>query len=396
MSTTAGLKVVDVTQALAGPYCTMLLGDLGADVIKIERPRIGDQSRTWGPPFLAGESTYYLAVNRNKRSLALDISKPDGQEVLHRLVDGADVFVTNLPTVETLRRYTIDPDTLTSRNPRLVYCGISGYGHTGPRAKEPGYDIVAQGESGTMSLTGETDGGPIRFPTPMADITTGLYSTIGILTALLARERTGRGQVLDMALFDSQITWLENVAAAFLATGEPPRRQGNAHPQVAPYQPFQAADGKWVIVGVGSDAIWPKFCKAAGLDSLAGDPRFTTNASRVEHRAELVALVAACVARRASAEWLHILREAGIPCGPINTVAEALRDPQAAARGIVIAMDHPLVGALKMLGNPIHLSHTPVTYRRHPPALGEHTEEVLRELGYDAPAVQRLRSAGAI
>jgi crotonobetainyl-CoA:carnitine CoA-transferase CaiB-like acyl-CoA transferase len=374
----------------------MLLGDLGADVIKIERPRVGDQSRTWGPPFLQGESTYYLAVNRNKRSLALNLATPDGQEVLHRLADAADVFVTNLPTRDALRRYRMDPDELTTRNPRLVYCSISGYGHTGPRSTEPGYDIVAQGESGTMSLTGETDGGPLRFPTPMADITTGLYSTIGILFALFTREHTGRGQVLDMALLDSQITWLENVAAAFLATGEPPRRQGNAHPQVAPYQPFQAADGKWVIVGVGSDSLWPRFCRAADLEALAEDPRFSTNARRVEHRAQLNPLIAARIAERPSGEWLRILRSAGVPCGPINTVPEALSDPQVVERGAVISIKHPLLGAIRVLGNPIHLSETGVTYRRHPPRLGEHTDEILRELGYDARGIDHLKQAGAI
>lgn len=386
----AGLKVIDQTQALAGPYCTMILGDLGAEVIKLERPGVGDQSRTWGPPFLQGESAYYLAVNRNKRSLTLNVASAEGQAILHKLVDDADIFLTNLPTLAKLKQYNMDYETLNGRNPRLIYTTISGYGHTGPRAGQPGYDLASQGESGTMHLTGDPSGSPMRFPTPMADMTTGLFALIGILSALHARHASGKGQFIDVSLLESQMTWLENYAGEYFATGEDPPRRGSSHPQVVPYEPMEGSDGVWFILGVGSDNIWRKFCDLAGLDNLKDDPRFATNAERVNNREVLLPHVRAVVKTRTSAEWLDALKEHGIPSGPIRTVSEALNDPQIIARNFIVELEHPLLGIVKSLATPIHMSTDALTFRRHPPQLGENSREVLRELGFDNPAIDTL------
>ena len=270
----AGLKVVDQTQALAGPYCAMILGDLGADVIKIERPGVGDQSRQWAPPYIGDQGCYYLAVNRNKRGIALNIRADEGREIMHKLAADADVFLTNLATSASLQRYGIDYETLSALNPRLIYASISGYGRTGPRAGQPGYDLVSQAESGTIALTGEVDGAPMRFPTPIADMTCGLFTVIGILSALHTRHSSGTGQFLDMSLQEGQMTWLENLAGEYFATGQDPPRRGNRHPQVVPYEAVQASDGDWLILGVGSDNVWGAFCRHVGREELATDPRF--------------------------------------------------------------------------------------------------------------------------
>jgi len=287
----AGLKVIDQTQALAGPYCTMMLGDMGADVIKIERPGMGDNSRQWGPPFVGDQSCYYLAVNRNKRGIALDIASGEGRAILYKLIADADIFLTNLMTREALKKYTIDYDSLKERNPRLIYASISGYGRNGPRADQPGYDLVAQAESGTVALTGEVDGPPMRFPTPMADITCALYTTIAILAALHVRHRIGRGQFIDMSLQEGQITWLSNLAAEYFASGADPPRRGNRHPQVVPYEAVRGADGDWFILGVASDNVWRSFCKFVGRDELAELPEFKTNASRIANYDRLLPVV---------------------------------------------------------------------------------------------------------
>ena len=391
-----GLIVIDQTQALAGPYCSMILGDLGANVIKIERPGVGDQSRTWGPPFLGEESTYYLAVNRNKRSLTLNFAKPAGQEIFHRLLDQADIFMTNLPKQSSLKKYQIDYETLQARNKRLIYAAISGYGHSGPRAGQPGYDIIAQGESGTMALTGDPNGGPTRFPTPIADMTTGLFTLIGILSSLHVRHQTGAGQFIDVSLLESQMTWLENYAGEYFFADEEPPKRGNSHPQVVPYEPVQGGDGEWFILGVGSDNIWHKFCQLAGLDALRDDARFYTNAERVRHRADLMPLVGAAMQSRPAAEWLDLLTGAGIPCGPIRNVSGALSDPHVAARGMIVELDHPLLGAIRSLATPIHLSKTGLTYRHHPPQLGEQTEEILSEIGYGREAIEAFQAQGIV
>ncbi|MDX1662546.1 MAG: CaiB/BaiF CoA-transferase family protein [Candidatus Promineifilaceae bacterium] len=391
-----GITVIDQTEALAGPYCSMILGDLGADVIKIERPGVGDQSRKWGPPFIEGESAYYLGVNRNKRSLTLNFAMTEGQEIVHRLAERADVFLTNVPRESSMKKYNIDYETLRQHNEKLIYATISGYGHTGPRAGQPGYDIIAQGESGTMALTGEPDGGPMRFPTPMADMSAGLFAVIGILAALQQRHQTGEGAFIDVSLLESQMTWLANYAAEYFATGEEPPRRGNSHPQVVPYQPVQGRDGEWFILGAGSDNIWRKFCDLAGLEALRDDPRFYTNAERVRNRDELLPLVREAIRQRPTSEWLNLLREAGIPSGPIRNVGGALSGPQIAERGFVVELEHPALGPLKSLATPIHLAAGGPSYRRYPPRLGEHTADLLQELGYEADAVEELREAGVV
>jgi crotonobetainyl-CoA:carnitine CoA-transferase CaiB-like acyl-CoA transferase len=392
----AGLTVVDLTQALAGPYCSMMLGDFGAEVIKIERPGVGDQSRTWGPPFLEGESAYFLAVNRNKRSLTLNFATPQGQEVMHRLLDKADIFVTNLPRLASMVKYQIDYDTIKARNPGIIFAAISGYGHTGPRAGTPGYDLIAQGEAGTMALTGDPAGGPSRFPTPIADMTTGLFTLVGILTALHARNADGQGQFIDVSLLESQMTWLENYAGEYFALGEEPPKRGNAHPQVVPYQPVEAGDGEWFILGVGSDNLWHKFCEAAGLGELRDDPRFHTNSERVNNREALLDLLAESLKQRTAAEWIEMLKQAGIPSGPIRDVSGALADPHLAARNFIVELEHPLLGPVKSLATPIHFSRTGLSFRRHPPLLGEQTDEVLDELGYDPAQIATLHENGTV
>ena len=391
-----GLCVVDMTEALAGPYCTMLLGDLGAKVIKIERPGSGDMSRGWAPPFVGQESAYFLGVNRNKRSLTLNLKHAEAQAILHKLAQQCDVFATNQPSLDSLRKLKADPDTLRALNPRLVYCAISGYGMSGPYAGQSGFDLVAQAQSGLMAMTGEPGQGPMRYPTPLSDATAGVYGVIGILSALLARERTGQGQFLDVALLDGQVAWLTNLASAYFATGQRPQKLGNAHPNIVPYQPFKARD-KYLIVAVGSERLWERFCQALDISITIGkDPRFTANAGRLRHRAELVPLLEQIFCQRDAEYWLERLRAADIPCGPINEVDEILNDPQVLARGMIVELEHSTAGLVRSLGNPVHLDETPVHYRLAPPTLGQHTDEVLGQLGYSPQAIERLREEGVI
>ena len=388
--------MIDQTQALAGPYCAMMLGDLGADVIKIEKPGLGDQSRQWAPPYIGDQSCYYLAANRNKRGIALNVADAEGQAILHRLIADADVFLTNLPTTQALRKYRLDYDTLAVLNPRLVYASISGYGRSGPRAGQPGYDLVAQAESGTMALTGEVDGAPMRFPTPMADLTCGLFTLVGILSALLVRQRTGRGQFIDQSLQEGQITWLDNYAGEYVATDEDPPRRGNRHPQVVPYEAVQGADGDWFILGIGSDNVWQSFCRNVQREDLMNDPRFATNAQRIAHYEEIIGPVREIIRQRNTDEWLDALRAVGVPVGRINTVAQALSDPHLIERGMIVQLEHPALGMIRSIATPVHLADSPLVYYRHPPRLGEHSDEVMSELGFDAIAVQEFRAKGII
>lgn len=390
------LRVIELTEALAGPYCAMLLGDLGADVIKIERPGAGDQSRRWGARLPEGESAYFCATNRNKRSFTLNILSPAGQEALYRLLATADVLICNLPREDSLRRAGLDWDTLHARFPRLIFASITGYGRTGPYAGRSGYDLVAQGEAGLMSITGTAESAPIRFPVPMADMTTGLYAVIGILTALRTRAVDGLGQLVDLSLLESQAAYLTIVAGDVFATGAPPRPIGNAHPGIAPYQVFQAAD-KAMVIAVGSDKQWAQFCAVLGLGpEVRDEPRFATNPARLQNRAALVALIEARLQQRPAEAWLADLRAAEIPCGPINSVSDLLADPHYQARGNIVPLTHPRAGGLRTLANPVRLGATPASYRLAPPMLGEHTEALLLSLGYSADQIAAMRAHGDV
>lgn len=386
-----GIRVVELTEALAGPYCAMLLGDLGAEVIKVERPGTGDQSRTWGPPFVGGESAYFLAANRNKRSITLNYDDPRGADAFQKLLATADVFLHNQPSRASLQKRGIDAETLCAKYPRLIYCSITGYGFTGPKAEMSGYDILAQAETGVMSFTGEPGGGPMRYPIAIADMTCGMYSAMGILAALFNREKTGRGQVLDMALFDSQLTWLANVGSSYLNASASPQRWGNAHPNIVPYEVFRGSDDRYFVVGVGTDTLWKKFVPALGLENEIGnDERFKTNADRIKHRAILVPQLQNIFLQEITATWLEKFAASEIPAAPINTVAAALSAAQTHARGLIVQLEHPAIGTAKSIANPISFSATPVSYRLPPPLLGEHTAEILRTLGYSESEVRAI------
>jgi formyl-CoA transferase/CoA:oxalate CoA-transferase len=390
------ILVIDLTQALAGPYCAMLLGDMGAEVIKIEQPGSGDQSRGWGPPFVEGESTYFLSVNRNKRSLTLNLKSDEGREVMRRLITRADVFITNLPRQSSRRKTGVDAETLMALNPRLIYVSITGYGATGPYAERPGYDLIAQSESGLMSLTGDPDGEPMRYPVPLADMTTGVYAALGVTGALLARGRTGHGQVLDLSLLESQSAWSAILASAYLNAGDKAQRLGNVHPNIVPYQVFRAKD-KYIIVAVGTQRLWERFCQVLDItDSVMNDPRFATNADRLAHRGQLIELLGDMLDQREADHWLEALREAQIPSGPINSLPETLSHPQLLERGFIVELDHPLAGLVKSLANPVRLSDTPVSYRLPPPTLGEHNAAILGELGFTPDEVGAFADEGII
>ena len=398
----AGLAVLDLSRVLAGPWCTQLLADLGAEVIKVERPGGGDDTRRWGPPFLAdcagretGESTYYLAANRNKRSVAVDLAHPEGQAVIDRLLARTDLLVENFKAGD-LERYGLAWDHVHSRFPRLVYCSITGFGQTGPYAGRAGYDYLAQAMGGMMSLTGAPEGEPMKIPVANADLVTGMYAAVAVLAALRHRDATGRGQHIDLALLDCQVAWMSYAAESVLVTGETPRRLGNQHPTIVPYQVFAAADGH-IVLAVGNDGQFARFCAVAGRPDLAADPRFAANAARVRHRDRLIPEVAALVAGRPRAWWLERLEAAGVPAGPVNTLPEALADPQVRARGMVQSVAHPLAPEpVPLVACPVKLSETPPALRRAPPTLGQHTAEVLAELGLEPDEIARLMVTGAV
>ena len=399
------LRVLDLTRVLAGPWCTQLLADLGADVIKIERPGTGDDTRAWGPPYLkdaqgadTSEAAYYLAANRGKRSVTVDLAHPDGQRVVRRLAERADVVVENYKAGQ-LARYGLDHAALAAINPRLIYCSITGFGQTGPHADRAGYDFIIQAMGGFMSITGERDdrpgGGPQKAGVAVSDLMTGMYSTVAILAALAHRERTGHGQHIDMALFDVMLAMLANMNMNYLTSGQPPGRAGNAHPNIVPYQVFGAADGH-VVIAVGNDSQFVKFCEVAGCPELSSHPSYRRNADRVRNRDAVLAIVEPLVRARPVAFWVERLEGAGVPCGPINNIAQALADPQVAARALRIDLPHPLSGVVPLVANPIKLSATPPVYDRPPPTLGQHTTEVLRECGLDEAEIARLKSLGAV
>jgi crotonobetainyl-CoA:carnitine CoA-transferase CaiB-like acyl-CoA transferase len=390
-----GVTIVDLSRVLSGPYCTMLAADMGARVIKIEHVERGDDTRAWGPPFQGGESAYYLSINRNKESVALDFKRREGRAILERLIAKADVLVENFRP-GTLDASGLDYASLSARDPRLVYVSISGFGQNGPRRDEPGYDAVVQAEGGLMSITGMPDGPAVRLGVAIADIASGMFAFQGLLLALIARARTGRGQWVDVGLLDSVAALLTYQASRHFATGETPARAGNRHLTIAPYETFDTADGV-LVLAVGNDSLWQRFCRAAGLDALAGDERFSTNASRVTNYSALQALLARMFATRKLDDWIGVLRDAGVPCGGVRSVDEVLRDPQILAREMVAVVDHPALGPIRMLGLPVKLSETPGAVRTHPPRLGEHTERVLEtDLGIPASEVSGLAEAGVI
>jgi crotonobetainyl-CoA:carnitine CoA-transferase CaiB-like acyl-CoA transferase len=389
------LLVVDLTRVLSGPYCTMLLADMGARVIKIEQPGRGDDTRAWGPPFVGDESAYFLSINRNKESLTLDLKHPDGRRVLERLLERADVLVENFRP-GTLARLGYGYDVVSQRWPGIVYCSISGFGQTGPRRDQPGYDAVIQAEAGLMSITGEAAGPPLRLGVAIADIVTGMFAAQGIAMALLARARTGRGQHVDIGMLDSTTALLTYQAANYFATGRAPARLGNRHPTIVPYETFEAADGAFVLA-VGNDELWKRFCRAVGLSAVAEDPRFVTNRARSQHYGELRGLLAERFLTKSTADWIAALNAEGVPCGAVRDVAETLRDPQIAARDMVAVVDHVTLGAVRTLGIPIKLSSTPGAIRTAPPVLGQHTDQILRsDLGLSDEEIATLRAARAV
>jgi crotonobetainyl-CoA:carnitine CoA-transferase CaiB-like acyl-CoA transferase len=390
-----GLTILDLSRVLAGPYCTMLAADLGARVIKIEHPASGDDTRGWGPPFSEGESAYFLSVNRNKESVALDFKHPEGRAALDRLLARADVVVENFRP-GTLDAIGLGYADVAATHPTLIYVSISGFGRTGPRRHEAGYDAVAQAESGLMSVTGTPDGPPVRLGVAVADLAAGMFAFQGLLAAIIARGRTGRGQLVDVALLDAATALLTYQAERFLTTGTAPTRAGNRHASIAPYDAFEAADGM-LILAIGSDALWLTFCRAAGLTDLAADATLATNAGRVQAYATLRPRLATALATRRRDEWIGMLRAAGVPTGAVRTMDEALADPQIAARDMVARVAHPTIGALDVLGLPVKLSDTPGAVRTAPPLLGQHTRAVLRaDAGLDEDAINRMRLAGVI
>jgi crotonobetainyl-CoA:carnitine CoA-transferase CaiB-like acyl-CoA transferase len=397
-----GIRVLDLTRAMAGPYCTMMLGDLGADVIKVERPGSGDESRGWGPPFvgqsddnLLGESAYYLSVNRNKRSITVNLKSSEGQEVIQRLARLCDVLVENFRT-GVLDKLGLGYEDMKKLNPNLVYCSISGYGRTGPYAGRPGYDVIIQAEGGMMGITGPVEGPPSRVGVPIVDITTGMFAATSILAALRARDQAKEGQLIDISLFDTQAALLTNVASNYLIGGTDPLRTGNDHPNLAPYGAFRAQD-RWLVLGVANEPQWETFCSVIDRQDLRDDVRFKTNGNRIAHRDELGEILSEVMASRPVSEWLSALRNAGLPCGPINDVAAVFDHPQVQPRDLILEVEHPKAGPIRLTGFPYKISKTPAELHYPPPLLGEHTEEVLTEiLGYSMEQVALFHERGAI
>jgi formyl-CoA transferase len=406
MGALSHIRVLDLTRVLAGPWCAQTLADLGADVIKIERPGTGDDTRHWGPPYLktpdgrdTHEAAYYLCANRNKRSVTVDIATHDGQRIVRELAAQSDVVLENYK-VGQLAKYGLDYASLAQIKSDLIYCSVTGFGQTGPLAERAGYDFIVQGMGGFMSVTGERDGlpggGPQKAGVAIADLMTGMYTTVAVLAALAHRERTGVGQYIDMALLDVQVAMLANMGSNYLTSGQAPQRWGNAHQNIVPYQAFQTTDG-WIILAVGNDAQFRKFVQVGGRPELAADARFATNPERVRHRDTLVPIVADIVKTRGKREWIELLEAAGVPCGPINDLAEVFDNEQVQARGMRVSVPHPSGAQAALVRNPIVMSETPPQVRTAPPLLGEHTEEVLRGiLSYDEATIADLRARAVI
>lgn len=392
-----GLRVLDLTRVLAGPTCTQMLGDLGAEVIKIERPEAGDDTRGFAPPFVPNtkESAYFVGVNRNKKSVTLDIAKPEGQAIIHKLLEHCDILVENFK-VGALAKYGLGYEQLAKTHPRLIYCSITGFGQTGPYAPRPGYDALIQAMGGVMSLTGEPNGSPQKVGVPVADLFAGLYGCIGILAAVNHRNSTGQGQQIDIGMLDTHVAWLANQGMNYLATGENPARLGNQHPNIAPYQEFPTKDG-YLILAVGNDPTFERFCKAFGQEALLADPRFATNPIRVQNRQLVTDTLTPVMKSKTTAEWIDALEALKIGCGPINTLEQVFADPHVQAREMVVEMAHGSGETVKVIANPVKLSATPPSYRSAPPVLGEHTEEVLASvLKMSASDIAALREKGIL
>ncbi|MBB3640525.1 MULTISPECIES: CaiB/BaiF CoA transferase family protein [Variovorax] len=403
-----GIKVLDLSRVLAGPWCTQILADLGADVVKIERPGVGDDTRTWGPPFVkdangndTDQASYFTACNRNKRSVTVDMATPDGQALLKQMAAQADIVVENFKT-GGLRQYGLDHESLRAANPRLIYCSVTGFGHDGPYAERAGYDLMIQAMTGMMSITGRPDdvpgGGPLRVGVALTDLFTGVYASTAILAALQVRERTGEGQHIDMALLDVGMAILANQASAFLNTGKAPGRQGNTHPSLAPYQDFPTQDGA-MLLAIGNNGQFARFCEAGGHPEWATDARFATNTLRVKHRGVLIPMMEELTRTRTTAAWVTLLEDKAVPCGPINDIAQAFDDAQVKARGLAVTLPRDAgdgIASITGVASPLRLSATPPVLRHAPPALGQHTQEVLAEMGIDTARFEALRSAGVV
>ena len=390
-----GITVLDLSRVLAGPYCTMMLADQGARVIKIEHPKAGDDTRGWGPPFLNGESAYFLSINAGKESITLDFKQPEGRKILDQLIAKADVLVENFRP-GTLDKMGLDYRTLSQQHPRLIYCSVSGFGQTGPRSREAGYDAVMQAEGGLMSVTGSADGPPFRLGVPIADVTSGMFAASGVLLALYARENTGRGQLVDIAMLDSVMALLTYQGGIYFATNTPPPRRGNRHPTIVPYEVCSASDGDFVIAA-GNDELFRKFCDVAGLQSLATHERFSKNKGRVEGYDEIRPIIQKQLLTRTRRAWIDALKAAGVPCGDVRDLKEVFEDPQVGPRDMLETMDHPKAGKIRVVGTPVKLSATTKSPRTPPPTLGQHTNAVLsKDLGVSAAEIEKLRAANVI
>jgi formyl-CoA transferase/CoA:oxalate CoA-transferase len=383
-----GIKVLDLTRALAGPYCTMLLADYGAEVIKVELPGTGDDTRGWGPPFVEGESAYFMSINRNKKSLTLDMKNTKSKDILERMIKQSDIIVENFRP-GAADRLGLGYEQVKKINPKIIYCSISGFGQDGPYRELPGFDQTLQGMGGMMSITGEPDGPPMKVGVAIADISGGMFAGFGIMLALFHREKTGKGQWVDTSLLDSQIAWLTYRAGEFFASGKLPEKVGSGHPMIVPYQAFKAKD-EYINIAAGNDQLWKRFCKVINMENIMDDPKFVTNAKRVENRKELIAILSKIIETKTGAEWLKLLEDAGIPAGPIYTLDKLFSDPQVLHRKMMVELTHPKAGKIKVTGVPVKLSEAPGEITTPPPLLGQHNKEVLKDLGYSAEEIEKL------